>query len=137
MLRTGADPRTDLDTDLAPDRHVDRAIRVWPGPHEDWFVGGRAALTRLRWTVSNDSSRVGVRLVAGDFERTSSAEASLASLGLVEGAVQITPSGEPIIMMSNHPTTGGYPVIAVVDPLDVGLIAQSPPGTSLRFVDAT
>jgi len=134
VLRRGADPRTDLDTDLAPDRHVDRAIRVWPGPHEDWFVGGRAALTRSQWKVSNDSSRVGVRLVAGRFERTSIAEVDLSSLGLVEGAIQITPSGEPIVMMSNHPTTGGYPVIAVVDPLDVGLIAQSPPGTVLRFV---
>lgn len=136
ILRAGTDPRTELDTELAPDRHVDRAVRVWSGPHEGWFVGGRSVLTRRAWTVSSDSSRVGVRLVAAAIDRTSSAETSVASFGLVEGAIQITPSGEPIVMMSNHPTTGGYPVIAVVDPFDVGYVAQSAPGTSLRFVNA-
>ena len=135
-LHAGPDPRTDLDTDLAPDRRVDRAIRLWPGPHESWFEGGRSSLTTHGWTVTSDSSRVGVRLVAAAFERTALAEVNVASFGLVEGAIQITPSGEPIVMMANHPTTGGYPVIAVVDPLDVGFLAQSPPGTSLRFVDA-
>jgi len=133
VLASGSDPRTDLDTELAPVRDVDRAVRVWPGPHEHWFVGGRSVLTSRAWTVSSDSSRVGVRLMAAAIERTSSAEANVASFGLVEGAIQITPSGEPIVMMSNHPTTGGYPVIGVVDPLDVGFIAQSPPGTSIRF----
>lgn len=135
-LPAGPDPRSQLDTDLAPDRRVDRAVRVWPGPHEDWFVGGRSILTGRTWTVSSDSSRVGVRLEAAVFERTSEAQTNLASIGLVEGALQVTPSGEPIVMMANHPTTGGYPVIAVVDPFDLGSVAQSPPGTSIRFVAA-
>ena len=43
----------------------------------------------------------------------------MSSIGLVEGAIQITPAGEPIVMLANHPTTGGYPVIAVVDPDDL------------------
>jgi allophanate hydrolase subunit 2 len=60
----------------------------------------------------------------------------LASEGLVDGAIQITPSGEPIIMLANHPTTGGYPVVAVVEPDDLPIVAQSPPGTVLRFVRA-
>jgi allophanate hydrolase subunit 2 len=52
---------------------------------------------------------------------------------LVEGAVQVTPSGEPIVMLADHPTTGGYPVVAVVDPDDVAIVAQALPGTTLRF----
>ena len=43
----------------------------------------------------------------------------MASIGLTTGAVQVTPSGEPIVMLANHPTTGGYPVIVVVEPDDL------------------
>jgi allophanate hydrolase subunit 2 len=57
----------------------------------------------------------------------------MASEGLVEGAIQVTPSGGPIVMLANHPTTGGYPVIAVVEPDDLSIVAQSRPGASLQF----
>ena len=57
----------------------------------------------------------------------------MASEGLVAGAIQITPAGEPIVMLANHPTTGGYPVIGVVEPDDLPVVAQSRPGTTLRF----
>ena len=52
----------------------------------------------------------------------------MASEGLVAGAIQITPAGEPIVMLANHPTTGGYPVIAVVDRDDVPIVAQARAG---------
>jgi allophanate hydrolase subunit 2 len=52
------------------------------------------------------------------------------------GRVQITPSGQPIVMLVNHPTTGGYPVVAVVDPDDIPIAAQARPGSSLRFLRA-
>jgi allophanate hydrolase subunit 2 len=55
------------------------------------------------------------------------------SIGLTAGAVQVTPSGEPIVMLANHPTTGGYPVIAVVEPDDLADLAQCRPGVSVRF----
>ena len=61
----------------------------------------------------------------------------MASEGLVTGAIQITPAGEPIVMLANHPTTGGYPVIGVVDPDDVSIVAQSRPGSTLRFRPAS
>ena len=60
----------------------------------------------------------------------------LPSEGLVEGAVQVPPDGNPIVMLADHPTTGGYPVIAVVDPADIAAVAQAAPGTTLRFVAA-
>lgn len=129
----GVDPRTDLVADHAPTRPNERVIRLWSAPRSDWFVGGLAAVTTCGWAVSGDVDRVGVRLAAGRFDRTPVASDQMASEGLIEGAMQITPAGEPIVMLANHPTTGGYPVIGVVDPSDVAIVAQAPPGSTLRF----
>ena len=57
----------------------------------------------------------------------------LPSEGMVEGAVQVPPDGQPIVMLADHPVTGGYPVIAVVDPRDLGHLAQVPPARRVRF----
>jgi allophanate hydrolase subunit 2 len=57
----------------------------------------------------------------------------LPSEGLVRGALQVTPDGRPVVMLADHPTTGGYPVLAVVHPDDVGDLAQHRPGRSVRF----
>jgi allophanate hydrolase subunit 2 len=55
---------------------------------------------------------------------------------MLEGAVQVPPDGQPIVMLADHPTTGGYPVIAVVDQRDLREVAQAAAGTTLRFVRA-
>jgi allophanate hydrolase subunit 2 len=52
---------------------------------------------------------------------------------MVLGAIQIPPSGEPIVFLADHPVTGGYPVIGVVTECDVDLLAQAAPGTRIRF----
>ena len=49
------------------------------------------------------------------------------------GAVQVPPDGRPVIMLADHPTTGGYPVLAVVDGASLAAVAQARPGTRLRF----
>jgi allophanate hydrolase subunit 2 len=49
------------------------------------------------------------------------------------GAIQIPPDGQPVVMLADHPTTGGYPVIAVVDDADLARLAQRPPGSTVRF----
>ena len=77
------------------------------------------------------SSRVGVRLSGPVLTRVRIDE--LPSEGLVTGAVQVPPDGQPVVMLADHPTTGGYPVIAVVDDADVDRLAQRPPGTTVRF----
>jgi biotin-dependent carboxylase-like uncharacterized protein len=133
-LPVGVDPGTDLPVDHVPIRRPPEVIRLWPGPRADWLVDGLDSLLRRPWTVSASVSRVGVRLEAGEF--TWALRRRLASEGLVEGAVQVTPSGEPIIMLANHPTTGGYPVVAVVEPADLVAVVQAPPGADLRFVAA-
>jgi allophanate hydrolase subunit 2 len=55
---------------------------------------------------------------------------------LLEGSVQVPPSGQPIVMLADHPVTGGYPVIGVVDPADVCHVAQWAPGMEVGFCAA-
>ncbi|MGW9762032.1 5-oxoprolinase subunit B/C family protein [Micrococcus aloeverae] len=112
-------------------------VRVVPGPRDDWF--GEAGLERLftqDWDVSQQTDRIGVRLTAPDdgvpLERVR--EGELKSEGAVRGALQVPPSGEPVLFLSDHPVTGGYPVIGVVARADLSLAAQLPPGARVRFV---
>lgn len=111
-------------------------LRVVPGPRQDWFgATGLEVLGGQDWTVSSQSNRIGVRLEApGDgapLERVR--EGELASEGAVAGALQVPPSGLPVLFLADHPVTGGYPVIGVVVPEDLPLAAQLPPGSDVRF----
>ena len=134
LLDVGSDPGTPLVAEHAPERDpADRGVRIWDGPQHDWFIGGRQTLIERPWRVTNELSRVGVRLDTGDFPRSTRSEPQMRSIGLTEGAIQITPSGEPIVMLANHPTTGGYPVIAVVDPDDLSSLVQRRPGATVSF----
>ena len=114
---------------LLPDEPV---LRIRPGPRADWF--GPEALTLLateRYTVSPDSDRIGIRLAGPPLARAVHQE--LPSEGLVLGAVQVPTDGQPVLFLADHPTTGGYPVVGVVDPADIWLAAQARPGMPMRF----
>jgi allophanate hydrolase subunit 2 len=107
-------------------------LRVRLGPRDDWFT--RSALTTFTtatYAVSPLSDRIGARLTGPPLARTSTGE--LPSEGIVLGAVQVPPDGQPLVFLANHPTTGGYPVIAVVDEPDLPLLAQARPGTTVTF----
>ncbi|MFC8720182.1 biotin-dependent carboxyltransferase family protein [Kitasatospora sp. NPDC057198] len=107
-------------------------LRVVPGPREDWFTA--AALRTLcgePYTVTAESDRVGMRLEGPVLERARGGE--LPSEGMVPGALQVPPSGRPILFLADHPVTGGYPVIAVVHRDDLDAAAQARPGDALRF----
>jgi allophanate hydrolase subunit 2 len=84
--------------------------------------------------VSPHSDRIGLRLV-GDPLPLATAE-ELPSEGLVLGAVQVPPDGRPVVFLADHPTTGGYPVVAVVEPGDLWQGAQLRPGERVRFTRA-
>jgi biotin-dependent carboxylase-like uncharacterized protein len=117
--------------DHAPLAELASTIRVTPGPRADWFTAGSwLELLAEPWTIT-DASRVGVRLRGGAIERVTVDE--LPSEGLVRGAIQVPPDGELVMMLADHPTTGGYPVIAVVHPDDVAIAAQHSAGMSVRF----
>ena len=107
-------------------------VRAVPGPRDDWFgPAGAAMLAGAAWTVTGDSDRVGVRLSGPALERSRGEE--LPSEGMVRGAVQVPPSGQPLVFLADHPTTGGYPVVAVVGERDCDRLAQARPGETVRF----
>jgi biotin-dependent carboxylase-like uncharacterized protein len=108
-------------------------LRVWPGPRADWFVpDALARLCRAAYVVGADSNRVGLRMEGATIERVRTGE--LPSEGVVLGAVQVPPSGQPVVFLADHPPTGGYPVLAVVHPDDLWQCGQARPGEELRFV---
>jgi allophanate hydrolase subunit 2 len=104
---------------------------VWPGPRLDWFLPDAfERLCSAPFEVTA-TSRVGTRLSGPALHRARHDE--LPSEGMIEGAIQLPPDGNPIAFLADHPTTGGYPVIAVVDPDDVAHLAQAAPGARLTF----
>jgi biotin-dependent carboxylase-like uncharacterized protein len=107
-------------------------LRFTFGPREDWFdADALRALITDPWMVSPDSNRSAIRLRGAALERAIDGE--LPSEGMVPGAIQVPADGQPVVMLADYPTTGGYPVIGVVHPDDLWLLAQARPGTVLRF----
>jgi biotin-dependent carboxylase-like uncharacterized protein len=129
-LPIGEEPGAPV-ADIAPIAEVGSHARLGRGPRADWFDGDPLeALTEHPLSVTA-SSRIGVRLRGARLVRRHADE--LPSEGLVRGAIQVPPDGDPIMMLADHPTTGGYPVVAVVHPDDVATIAQHLEGTTVRF----
>jgi allophanate hydrolase subunit 2 len=89
-------------------------------------------LFSAQWTVTNAANRVGVRLDGPKLERARTDE--LPTEGLVTGALQVPPSGCPILLLNDHPTTGGYPVVAVVATADLPRAGQLGPGDTVQFL---
>jgi KipI family sensor histidine kinase inhibitor len=106
-------------------------VRVLPGPRDDWFAED-GVFFGSRYEVTAESNRVGVRL-SGPAPRRSR-DGELPTEGMVAGAVQIPPSGQPIVFLADHPVTGGYPVIGVVCAADLPVVAQARPGQAMRFI---
>jgi biotin-dependent carboxylase-like uncharacterized protein len=132
LIDVGPDPNSPMTTELAVRPPPSPLVHISEGPRRDWFTPEAwSALTTRAFVVSASANRVGVRLSGPALERRVHSE--LPSEGLVEGAIQVPPDGQPIVMLADHPLTGGYPVIAVVAPYHVPSIAQARPGTALRF----
>ena len=107
-------------------------LRLTPGPRTDWFgPAGLAALLSATYELSPTSNRIGARLTGPAVPRR---RGELDSEGMVLGAVQVPPDGLPVVLLNDHPTTGGYPVIGVVARADLDRLAQARPGTPVRFV---
>lgn len=110
-------------------------VRIRMGPRHDWFsVPARDALLGEAYVLTAKSNRVGARLAGPALTRSTAGE--LPSEGIVLGAVQVPADGQPLVFLADHPTTGGYPVIAVVERSDLPLLAQARPGAAIRFVPA-
>ena len=120
--------------DLAPvpELPAELVLPARAGPRADWFAAGALDLLGSgSYEVTSASNRVGLRLSGPPLR--SARDRELPTEGLVEGALQVPPNGQPIVMLADHPVTGGYPVIAVVDEAAVALAAQARPGDRIRF----
>jgi biotin-dependent carboxylase-like uncharacterized protein len=108
-------------------------IRVVLGPQDDYFTAeGIATFLSSEYAVSSASDRMGCRLQGPKIIHKS--ETGIISDGIPLGAVQVPPDGQPIVMMADRQTTGGYPKIATVIGADMPMLAQCVPGQSaVRF----
>lgn len=109
-------------------------LRVDPGPRLDRFAPDTLArLAATSYVVGTASDRVGLRLDGEPLERAADGGRELPSEGMVLGAVQVPPDGRPVVLLADHGTTGGYPVVAVVRTDDLAACAQLRPGDPVRF----
>jgi 5-oxoprolinase (ATP-hydrolysing) subunit C len=108
------------------------AVRVVWGPEPERFPPeAREVLVSGSFTVSPTSDRVGMRLRGPPLSQSDTG--AEASGPMVRGALQVPASGEPIVLGPDHPTLGGYPVLAVVIRADWGVLASRRPGAAVRF----
>jgi 5-oxoprolinase (ATP-hydrolysing) subunit C len=120
---------------ISPPPYADRTLRVIEGPHIDRLApAARQVLFSSVFHVSPHSDRMGYRLDGPPLE-TSAGE--LLSFGLVAGVVQLPPGGQPILLMADHQTAGGYPVVMTVTSASMPVAAQLAPGDEVRFEATT
>ena len=126
-------PHARVDVVPQPSPPAELVLRVTLGPRDGWFTPEAVrAFTSRAYRVSSASNRIGLRTEGPALERARTGE--LPSEGVVLGAVQVPPDGRPVVFLADHPTTGGYPVIAVVRAADLPATALAVPGTPVRFV---
>lgn len=108
-------------------------LQVRLGPRDDWFTtAGLSTFLQQTWTVTVQSNRVGLR-ISGDVALERADNRELASEATPPGAIEVPASGQPVIFLRDQPVTGGYPVIAVLEPESLDMAAQLPPGALVRF----
>ncbi len=108
-------------------------LDVLLGPRTDWFTPEAVALLQSQlWQVTPQSNRIGLRL-QGAQALARAVPDELPSEGTVWGAIQVPPSGQPVLFLADHPLTGGYPVIGCVAPHHLGRAGQIPVQAWLRF----
>lgn len=115
-----------------PDYRATPRLRVLPGP-DAFSEEQRRAFFEHSWRVSPQSDRMGVRLRG----EALGAPRRQWSSGIVEGAIQVPPDGQPILLLADRQTMGGYPLLGVLHPLDIGRLAQCPPHSEVRFMEAS
>ena len=112
-------------------------IRVMLGPQDDHFTtDGLATFLSAEYTISLNADRMGIRLTGPKIEHGPKGY-NIVSDGIATGAIQVPGNGEPIILLADRQTTGGYPKIANVITADLGRLAQLRPGDSVRFANVT
>ncbi|QLH71717.1 biotin-dependent carboxyltransferase family protein [Rhodopseudomonas palustris] len=109
----------------------DTPIRVVLGPQDDEFGAAVETFLTGEWTISATSDRMGYRLDGPQISHLHGH--NIVSDGTVDGSIQVPGSGQPIVLMPDRGTSGGYPKIATVISADLGRLAQRQPGRPFRF----
>jgi biotin-dependent carboxylase-like uncharacterized protein len=110
-------------------------VRIIPGPHLQAFPSDTLErFLNCACQVTPNSDRMGMRLRTPGLRLRGS---EILTTPMPEGGIQVTPSGELIVMLADHPTTGGYPLIATVIDADLPLLAQARPGDTVHFRAST
>ncbi|MRG60185.1 5-oxoprolinase/urea amidolyase family protein [Agromyces sp. CFH 90414] len=135
VLPIGAEPEASvpvLDREAAyPPPAGAVTLALLPGPRADWLgEGATTTLYEAEWRMSASADRVGARLEGPELARR---PGELPSEATVAGSMQLPPSGRPTILLADRPVTGGYPVVAIVAPESLDLLAQVRPGQAVRF----
>jgi biotin-dependent carboxylase-like uncharacterized protein len=118
--------------EAVPPAWPSRRLRMRLGPRDDWFdAASVAGLSGSAYVVGSRSNRIGLRLEGEPIRRRGDEE--LPSEGMVLGAVQVPPNGQPVVFLNDHPTTGGYPVVGVVLEQDLAVCAQLRPGDEVTL----
>ena len=118
------------------DLRGDHPIALVRGRHfENLDASSRRAVFADPFRIGNESNRVGYRLEVTKLRLGAPLE--MVSEGVVPGTVQLPPNGNPIVLMAEAPTTGGYPRIAHVASVDMPRLAQHRPGDRVRFVETS
>jgi allophanate hydrolase len=128
-----ASERTEFRAPAAPLAPADQPIRVVLGPQQKSFrKEAFATLLDAEFRVSNDTDRMGMRLDGPVLRHRRGWD--IVSDAIATGSIQVPGSGQPIVLLADHQTTGGYPKIATVISADLPRLGRSRPGDPLRFV---
>jgi allophanate hydrolase subunit 2 len=123
--------------DLIPRYGGEIVARVVPGPQDDKFDQDATDLFYgSTFTVSDKSDRMGCRLEGPQVPAIDDAH-DIVSDGVVTGAIQVPGNGQPIILLADRQTTGGYAKIGVIASVDLALVAQASPGAQIHFEQIT
>ena len=107
-------------------------IRVIKGTNFNYFSDeGKKNFFEKKFIVSKLSDRMGMRLQGNRIDNI--VNTNIKSEGLIKGVIQVPPDGNPIIMLSDHGTIGGYPKIGVVASVDYDRLVQITPGSNVKF----
>jgi antagonist of KipI len=135
-LEIGAEPDTPpqrtLRRELLPLVSSRTLFRATDGPQRDWFTADSvAAFYGSTYTVTSDANRMGIRLAGRALHTTRSCE--LITEGVSLGCIQVPAAGQPVILLVEQQTTGGYPKIANVIAADLPALGQLKPGDQIRL----
>jgi allophanate hydrolase len=131
-----ASDRPELRLSSAVPATSDQPIRVVLGPQQEYFT--KEAITALldaKFCISPNADRMGMRLDGPVLQLSRGWD--IVSDAITTGAIQVPGSGQPILLLADHQTTGGYPKIATVISADLPVVGRRRPGDALRFVAVT